>query len=245
MRSRMVVHKVLLSLYLSWFGICTNRQWANSFKRNLGLLWLSQHHSRAVDFQDQSSNWAFRNQRSTLWATWPWKHNLYSTATLEASSPGTYTKAKQGWLEPSSLKCMLKFGPHYQTDILPSVHILPTMLNCSYLKEMQGQKKWSRDWRKGHPETTPARDPSHLQTPNPDTIADAKKCLLTGAWCGCSLRGSNSTWLIQMQVLTANHQPEHGDPNGKARWRTEGADRDCNPMGRMISAIQTTRAPRD
>ena len=24
-------------------------------------------------------------------------------------------------------------------------------------------------------------DPFHMQTPNPDTIADAKKCLLTGA----------------------------------------------------------------
>jgi hypothetical protein len=24
-------------------------------------------------------------------------------------------------------------------------------------------------------------DPSHIQTPNPDTIVDANKCLLTGA----------------------------------------------------------------
>jgi hypothetical protein len=35
--------------------------------------------------------------------------------------------------------------------------------------------------RKGHPETAPPGDPSHIQTPNPDTIVDAKKCLLTGA----------------------------------------------------------------
>ena len=27
----------------------------------------------------------------------------------------------------------------------------------------------------------PTGDPSHIQTPNPDTIVDAKKCLLTGA----------------------------------------------------------------
>ena len=27
----------------------------------------------------------------------------------------------------------------------------------------------------------PPGDPSHMQTPSPDTIADAKKCLLTGA----------------------------------------------------------------
>ena len=31
-----------------------------------------------------------------------------------------------------------------------------------------------------HPETTPHGDPSHNQPPNPDTIAYAKKILLTG-----------------------------------------------------------------
>ena len=30
----------------------------------------------------------------------------------------------------------------------------------------------------------------HLQTPNPDTIEDAKKCLLIEAWYSCPLRGS-------------------------------------------------------
>jgi hypothetical protein len=33
-------------------------------------------------------------------------------------------------------------------------------------------------------------NPSHLQTPNPDTIADSKKYLLAGAWYSCPLRGS-------------------------------------------------------
>jgi hypothetical protein len=41
-----------------------------------------------------------------------------------------------------------------------------------------GDKVWSIDRRKGHPETSP---PSHIQPPNPDTTGDAKKCLLTGA----------------------------------------------------------------
>ena len=36
-------------------------------------------------------------------------------------------------------------------------------------------KEWRRDGRKGHPETASPRDPFQLQTPNPDTIADAKK----------------------------------------------------------------------
>jgi hypothetical protein len=35
--------------------------------------------------------------------------------------------------------------------------------------------------RKGHPETAPPGNPSYVQPPNPDTIVDAKKCLLTGA----------------------------------------------------------------
>jgi hypothetical protein len=36
------------------------------------------------------------------------------------------------------------------------------------------------------------RDPLHLQTTNPDTIADAKKGLLTGAWHKSPQRGSVS-----------------------------------------------------
>jgi hypothetical protein len=31
---------------------------------------------------------------------------------------------------------------------------------------------------------------SHIQPPNPDTFVDARKCLLTGAWYSCFLRGS-------------------------------------------------------
>jgi hypothetical protein len=33
---------------------------------------------------------------------------------------------------------------------------------------------------KDHPETAPPRGPSHIQPPNPDTIAYANKILLTG-----------------------------------------------------------------
>ena len=35
--------------------------------------------------------------------------------------------------------------------------------------------------QKGHPETVTPADSSHIQLPNPDTIVDAKKCMLTGA----------------------------------------------------------------
>jgi hypothetical protein len=44
---------------------------------------------------------------------------------------------------------------------------------------------WSRDWRKGHPETAPLGDPSHI--PNLDATVDAGKCLLIEAWYGCLL----------------------------------------------------------
>jgi hypothetical protein len=100
--------------------------------------------------------------------------------------------------------------------------------NCSCLKEMQGQRVESRDWRKGHPETAPSRDPTYLQTPNPDTIADVKKRLLLGAWYSCALRGSASVWPRQMWMLAANHCTEHGDPSGSARGRNEGAEGVCN-----------------
>jgi hypothetical protein len=39
----------------------------------------------------------------------------------------------------------------------------------------------SRDSRKGHAETVPPGDLSQIQSPNSDTIVDAKKCFLKGA----------------------------------------------------------------
>jgi hypothetical protein len=46
--------------------------------------------------------------------------------------------------------------------------------------------------KKGHSETASPGDPSHIQSTNPDTVADAKKCLLTEAQYGYLLRGSAS-----------------------------------------------------
>ena len=41
--------------------------------------------------------------------------------------------------------------------------------------------KWGVETEdKGHPETVPAGNQSHIQTSNLNTIMDAKKCLLTG-----------------------------------------------------------------
>jgi hypothetical protein len=84
-----------------------------------------------------------------------------------------------------------------------------------------------------------------MQTSNPDTIADAKKCFLIGTWYSCLLRGSARTWLIQMCMLTPNHQTEHGGTNGGVRGRTQEAEGVYSPIGRTaISTNQTLRAPR-
>jgi hypothetical protein len=49
-----------------------------------------------------------------------------------------------------------------------------------------------------------------------------------------------------MQIKTPNHQAEPGVPIGRVRGRTEGAEEDCNPIGRRtISNNQTTQNSRD
>jgi hypothetical protein len=98
-----------------------------------------------------------------------------------------------------------------------------------------GHKKL--DWRKGYPETAPPGDPSHIQSPNPDTIVEANKCLLTRAYYSCLLRGSDRAWQIQWQMLTANHWTEHRDPNGAVRERTEEAEGVCHPIERTKISI--------
>jgi len=42
-------------------------------------------------------------------------------------------------------------------------------------------------------------------------------------------------------MLGANHQTELRDPGGGAGRRTEGAEGDSNPIGRITSAGQTTQ----
>ena len=68
-----------------------------------------------------------------------------------------------------------------------------------------------------------APDPSHNQPPNPDVMVDVNKCLLTGAWYGCLLRGSVSAWLIQKWMLTAIHWTEHRILNEGARENAQEA----------------------
>jgi hypothetical protein len=99
------------------------------------------------------------------------------------------------------------------------------------LNNLCRDKVWSRDWRKGHPDTAPPGDQSHIQSPNADSIVDGQKCMLIGALYCCLLRGSARAWHIQRPMLTANCWTDHRVPNGRVRKRTEGADGVCNPIG--------------
>ena len=65
-----------------------------------------------------------------------------------------------------------------------------------------------------------------------DTIVYANKCLLTGAWHSCHLRGSDRTLQIQRQMPAANQWSKHRAPNGCDRERTEGAEWVWNHIGR-------------
>jgi hypothetical protein len=56
--------------------------------------------------------------------------------------------------------------------------------------------------------TAPAGDPSHIQSPNPDTIVEAKKSLLTGAWYSCLLRDSASAWQPNFGLSTGSPKEE-------------------------------------
>jgi hypothetical protein len=53
---------------------------------------------------------------------------------------------------------------------------------CSFLESgtKYPWKELQRQNSEFHPETAPPGDPSHIQPPNPDTIAYARKILLTG-----------------------------------------------------------------
>jgi hypothetical protein len=77
------------------------------------------------------------------------------------------------------IKALSRGGFHYKCrmGLLPQRPQRPWLENCSCLKEIQGQKVEQRQ-KKRLSETAPLRNPSYMQSPNPDT--NAEKCLLTG-----------------------------------------------------------------
>jgi hypothetical protein len=53
-----------------------------------------------------------------------------------------------------------------------------------------------------------------------------------------SLRGSTSTNQYRFRYSQPTIGLNAGDPNGRTRGRTEGAEGDCNPIGRTVSTGQ-------
>jgi hypothetical protein len=72
---------------------------------------------------------------------------------IETISKGQAQSSVEGWDHPPISKILTQ--------------------NCSCLKEMQGQSVEHR-LKERPSRDCPSRDPSHLQIPNTDTIADAK-----------------------------------------------------------------------
>jgi hypothetical protein len=85
----------------------------------------------------------------------------------------------------------------------------------------------------------PPRDPSHLQTPNPDTTADDVKRLQTQAQYSCP---KSLCQRLTNIVEDAHSQPLDWaqEPQWRSWGRTEGAEGVCNPIrGTTISTNQT------
>jgi hypothetical protein len=103
-------------------------------------------------------------------------------------------------------------------------------------------RHWSSSWELASYPQAQGRDKSNWKWQNFLTLklADVQKCLLTGAWYECLLRGSARALPIQMRMLEANHWIEHGDRNGGFGGRTEGGAGVYDPIGRRtISNSQT------
>ena len=64
-------------------------------------------------------------------------------------------------------------------SVNPSIHLKRREQNTH--GRSYRDKVWSRNSRNDHPETDSLGDPSHIQSPNADTVVNANKSLLTGA----------------------------------------------------------------
>jgi hypothetical protein len=84
--------------------------------------------------------------------------------------------------------------------------------NCSCVMEIQ-RKRLEQILKERPSRGAPPGDPSHIWTPNPVTIVDVKKGLLSGICYYCLPRGSESAWQIHMWMLTSIHWTELWDPN--------------------------------
>jgi hypothetical protein len=87
------------------------------------------------------------------------------------------------WILAQKLRVIkIQFTDHMKLKKKEDQSLGPSVLLRRVKKYPQEEtQRQSVEQRKGYTETAPHADPSHKQSPNPDTIADANKCLLTGA----------------------------------------------------------------
>jgi hypothetical protein len=76
---------------------------------------------------------------------------------------------------------VFQFLKGYTVFYMPPIHLKNINTELFLSKGNAGTKSPAETEGKTIQRVPPPGDPSHLQTPNPDTIADAMKYLLTGA----------------------------------------------------------------
>jgi hypothetical protein len=74
-----------------------------------------------------------------------------------------------------------------------------------------------------------------------DTVAIAKRHLMIGTWCGCSMGVSASNGPVQMWILRRSRQPELRELGRGAGRKSGGAKGDCNPIEISTLAGWTTQ----
>jgi hypothetical protein len=104
-------------------------------------------------------------------------------------------------------------------------------------------KVWSKVWRKGYLETAPPEDPSHIESPNPDTI------VMMGSATDRSLIWLSPERLCQtltnteVEVRSHNHWTGHCVHSGGVLEGIEVVEEVCSPIGgATVSSGQSPRA---
>jgi hypothetical protein len=95
------------------------------------------------------------------------------------------------------------------------------------LQRQSAELRWKEEPSRG----CPTWGSTHIQPPNPDTIAYARKILLIVPWYSSLLWGYANAWEIQKWMLTVIYWMEHRAPNEGARESTQGAKGVWNVIG--------------
>jgi hypothetical protein len=115
--------------------------------------------------------------------------NSFSWAFLMVLSLNSFSWTLQSWAIHCNWDCTFTSG-------LPWPLTVPSLSSSSWLLHITKYSIVQPQLSLEHSFFVLSEYISQMQTPNPDTIADAKKCLLTGAWFTCLLRDSARPWPI-------------------------------------------------